>query len=113
MEGAMPNHDLEALIQNYRRLTPAEYTLLQEKVAEHAKALRATFLRDVFGKLLSWRRRRSAIAQLNALDDATLKDIGLHRSGIEAAVDNSLPHPKPLKRRVLPEKPHLCLQRTG
>jgi uncharacterized protein YjiS (DUF1127 family) len=32
------------------------------------------------------RRRRSAVRQLNALDDRSLKDIGLRRSGIYAAV---------------------------
>ncbi len=29
---------------------------------------------------------KPTIAELNTLDDAMLKDIGLHRSGIEAAV---------------------------
>jgi uncharacterized protein YjiS (DUF1127 family) len=109
----MPDHDLETLVRNYRRLTPAGHRLLQERVVERAKALRAEFLREMFGGILSWRQRQSAIAQLSALDDAMLKDIGLHRSGIEAAVVNSLSIPPPVKQRTFPEKPHLYLQRTG
>lgn len=103
----------QTLMRDYRGLAPAEYTLVSDHVVERAKALRAEFLRGLFTSVLSWRRRRSAIAQLNALDDVTLKDIGLHRSGIEAAVVNSLPVQKPVKWRAFPEKPHLCLQRTG
>ena len=33
-----------------------------------------------------WRRRRGALAALRALDDRTLKDIGMHRSQIRAHV---------------------------
>jgi uncharacterized protein YjiS (DUF1127 family) len=113
MEGAMPNHDLEFLILNYRRLTPAGHALLRERVSEHAKTLRAEFLRGLFNRLISWRRRKAAVAQLRALDDAALKDIGLHRSGIEAAVVSSLSTAGPAQRRAFPEKPHLWLQRTG
>jgi uncharacterized protein YjiS (DUF1127 family) len=111
MEGAMP--DLESLVRNYRRLTPAEHTLLQEQVVQSAKDLRAEYLRDLWRQILSWRRHRTAIAQLNALDDAVLKDIGLHRSGIEAAVINGPTVVARPPRRAFPEKPHLCLQRTG
>lgn len=35
-----------------------------------------------------WRQRRVTIAQLLALDDAVLKDIGLHRSQIDSLVFN-------------------------
>ncbi len=82
------NPDIEALIAGYRRLTPTQYTLLRERVTERAKDLRSEYLRSLFSHLLSWRRRRAAIAELNTLDDAMLKDIGLHRSGIEAAVES-------------------------
>jgi len=89
----MPDDDdLDALIRNYRRLTPRQYTLLQERLIERAKTMRAQMLRDLLRQLLSWRRRRSAIARLGALDDHMLKDLGLHRSGIEAAVRGDIPH---------------------
>jgi uncharacterized protein YjiS (DUF1127 family) len=108
----MPKHDLEYLILNYRRLTPAGHTLLHERAVERAKSLRGELLRSLWQKILSRRRRKAAIAQLRALDDTALKDIGLHRSGIEAAVVNGRPVAETRQPRVFPQKPHLCLQRT-
>lgn len=107
----MPN--LESLTRNYRRLTPAEHTMLQEQAVQRAKALRTEYLRGLWRQVLSWRRRRAAIAQLRGLDDAALKDIGLHRSGIEAAVVNSSTIVEYPPRQAFAEKPHLYLQRTG
>lgn len=37
-------------------------------------------------RLLAWRRRRATISALYALDDRTLKDIGLIRAEVEFAV---------------------------
>jgi uncharacterized protein YjiS (DUF1127 family) len=87
----MSDNDLDRLVRNYRRLTPMQYTRLRERAAARAKALRTEFLRNLFARLFTWRRRRAAIAELSALDDESLKDIGLHRSGIEAAVRRDLP----------------------
>ncbi|MPZ37810.1 MAG: DUF1127 domain-containing protein [Rhizobiales bacterium] len=53
---------------------------------ERARACRSGAIRSVFRRLLSWIRRRSAIARLRSLDDRMLKDIGIHRSKIESAV---------------------------
>ena len=108
----MPNHSLEFLILNYRHLTPAGYSLLQRMAIERGKDLRAEFLRGLWRQVRYWRQRRTALAQLQALDDTALKDIGLHRSGIEAAVLGPRSWPTP-QRRHFPQKPHLCLQRTG
>ena len=43
-------------------------------------------VRAVVRGFIQWRRRHAAINALNALDDAMLKDIGLHRSQIVDAV---------------------------
>ena len=40
--------------------------------------------------LRTWRKRRIAIRELGALDDHTLKDIGLSRSQIPAVVEGLL-----------------------
>jgi uncharacterized protein YjiS (DUF1127 family) len=116
MEGAMPKHDLESLqplVLDHRQLTPADYSRMRQLVTVRAKMLRTEFLRELWRQITSWHQRRTALAQLAALDDTALKDIGLHRSGIEAAVVKAATRPAPQKKRAFPEKPHLCLQRTG
>jgi uncharacterized protein YjiS (DUF1127 family) len=127
----MRNDDLDYLILNYRRLTPSGRDLVKQLANQRARTLRTEFLRRFWQRIWSWNQRRIALAQLRALDDAALKDIGLHRSGIEAAVGNGTcstepeerqisPQPPkiqisplPPKRQTFPEKPHLWLQRTG
>ena len=109
----MPKQNVEFPDFNRGRLSPADYSGMQHLVVARAKALRAEFLRELGRQIICWYQRRVALAQLSALDDAALKDIGLHRSGIEAAVVNALTRPTPQKRQAFAEKPHLCLQRTG
>lgn len=112
----MPDDDLDVLLRHYRHLTPAQYTRVHELAVERAKTLRGELLRDLLRQFLSWRRRRAAIAELSALDDQALKDIGLPRCGIEAAVRGDVVPPRvalPRMRWQFLEKPHLCLQRTG
>ena len=108
----MPRNELESLTLNYRRLGSADRNRILTLVAERAKALRTEFLREIWRQFVQWQERRSALAQLRALDDAALKDIGLHRSGIEAAVDRVAAVPAPRSRPAFPQKPHLCLQRS-
>jgi uncharacterized protein YjiS (DUF1127 family) len=110
MEGAMPRQ--EFLLANHRQLTPAGRSLMLQLAVERAQAMRTEYLRGLWRQVRGWWQARTAIAQLRALDDAVLKDIGLHRGGIEAAVKGPgvTAHPQ---RRAFPEKPHLCLQRTS
>lgn len=67
-------------INGYRSITAIE-----SLAGRAAKAVRRT----VAG-VRARRRRRAAIDELMALDDRALKDIGLHRSEIESAVDDLL-----------------------
>lgn len=109
----MPGYELRFLVLNFRRLTPAGYTLLKQQVVAQAKLLRAEYLRGLWRGIAAWYQARAAVAQLEGLDDASLKDIGLHRSGIEAAVAERAIRREPEIRQAFHQKPHLLLQRTG
>lgn len=108
----MPGHELENNVLSYRRPAPADRDLLRRKVVAQAKALRSEFLQELWREIYAWYQRRLALTQLRALDDAALKDIGLHRSGIEAAVDHGSARTLPQKQRPSPAKPNLRLQGT-
>jgi len=45
---------------------------------------------EFFTGLLTWYERRAAIAELRALPDHLLADIGLDRAGIPSAVDGMM-----------------------
>jgi uncharacterized protein YjiS (DUF1127 family) len=105
-------HEVEFFDPNDRGLSGQAQ--LGRSIVEQAKTLRAAFLHELWRQIRSWHRRRTGLAQLRALDDAALKDIGLHRSGIEAAVSGreAVTAP-PQKKQVSPGCAHLLLQRMG
>ena len=61
-------------------------------------------------RLSEWRRRQQAYAELMALDDHSLADIGLHRSQIASLVEgHEMPEssapPVPFPQRAKPVRP--------
>ncbi len=110
----MPSHESEFPILQFRPRSPAGQALLpQATIEQQVKMLRAAYFRGLWRQLVAWYRAREAVAQLRSLDDAALKDIGLHRSGIEAAVGQEPSKPLLRSGQAFHEKPHLILQRTG
>ena len=80
------DRELDMQLRCYRMLTPMQRADVNRRVIERARAYRAEAIKGLFRRLLGWIGRRAAVARLQALDDRTLKDIGLCRGDIETAV---------------------------
>jgi uncharacterized protein YjiS (DUF1127 family) len=105
---------------DYSNLTPEQWQRARQQILSRAQAARAQVLRDLAGSVVYplraalgsgaavaeaviakaskwwrayalWRERKVAARELHALDDRTLKDIGVSRSEIEWVVRG--PHP--------------------
>ena len=57
-----------------------------------------TALKAKWQAYIMWRIERAALAQLSALSDRDLKDIGLSRAGLRGAVRESMTLEKPISR---------------
>jgi uncharacterized protein YjiS (DUF1127 family) len=83
------NDELDKLLRDQRMLNAEQRAEMIRRVIERARAYRTEAIKGLFRRFIDWTRRRTAIARLRALDDRTLKDIGLYRSDIETAVRGS------------------------
>src|SRR5262245_48045819 len=101
--------DLQTL--DFRALTPDQWSILKDRLIEQARERRNAELRATAGKvfagperllrvvlraaararraIVTARRRKAAVAALSALDDRSLRDIGLRRGEIFSAVHRS------------------------
>src|SRR5262245_37732340 len=90
----------------WRRMSPEEQQRYVQRIVAQAHRARSRAIYDLLirGPLrlaaavaVRWRaaarsiKRRRAIRELQAFDDRSLRDLGLNRSEIEAAVDGSGP----------------------
>ena len=109
----MPRHETEVPILQFRPRTAAGLGFTAQTIGMRVKILRAAYFRGLWRQILAWYQAREAMAQLRSLDDAALKDIGLHRSGIEAAVARQPADVVSLQAKAFHPKPTLILQRAG
>ena len=77
--------ELDMQLRCYRMLTPMQRAEVKRRVIARAHACRAEAIKGMFRQMLGWIARRAAMAQLHALDDRMLKDIGINRGDIENA----------------------------
>jgi uncharacterized protein YjiS (DUF1127 family) len=132
MESAMrPNDAIDISTIDWRRLTPAEQARLRARIIERAQAARIEAWCDALIGALSlgrrigaallaawrdaanWLERKRAIRQLHALDDRALRDIGLDRSEIDAAVEGRNPASSPTVEVVAARDPKTPLRQIA
>jgi uncharacterized protein YjiS (DUF1127 family) len=99
------NEDLNRLLRAYPRLSPDQQFLVRQRVMNEARVLRSKAFVGLFRRFCSWLGRRAAMARLHALDDRMLKDIGVSRGGIEAAVRGDPLHCVSPERAAAPHTP--------
>jgi uncharacterized protein YjiS (DUF1127 family) len=72
---------------DYRALAARERAKAMRELASAAAGGLRRVSRSVVGALARWHKRRATIAELSALDDRMLKDIGVSRGNIPALAD--------------------------
>jgi uncharacterized protein YjiS (DUF1127 family) len=104
----MPEDGFDPFAADSRHLSPQQWTALRKYVVSRAEEERKRVIRQMgaafAGALWSaWnrlRRLRRARSELYAMTERELRDIGLSRSGIEAAISQIEAEPQPAQPKI-------------
>jgi uncharacterized protein YjiS (DUF1127 family) len=117
----MPYDGFDPFTADSRHLSPQQWTALRKYFVGQAEEERKRVIRQTgaafAGALWSaWkrlRRLREARSELYAMTERELRDIGLSRSGIEAAISQIEAEPRPTQPEIPDSAAAQMAQKTG
>jgi uncharacterized protein YjiS (DUF1127 family) len=117
----MPCDGFDPFTADSRHLSPQQWIALRKYFVGQAEKERKRVIRQMGAAFASalwsaWkrlRRLREARSELNAMTERELRDIGLSRSGIEAAISQIEAEPRPTQPEIRDSAVAQMVRKTG